>query len=92
VKPVFNWQTIAAVTNNYFYETKCRRCGDITKQTYSEMSPAGFSAFSNDMNERSLKPRPYRCGECRELTSQDVVFYGVVSQVVDPRPYLVMVD
>jgi hypothetical protein len=87
---VFNGK--ARMMNNFIYETKCRRCGDITKRTYAERTPAGFSAFSHDMYERSVKPRPYRCEECKELTAQDVIFYGVARELVAPRRYSMLVD
>lgn len=63
---------------NYNYETKCRRCGELTEWHFSSVDKTAFMDFVKAMIDHIQYPRPHKCKKCKKETVQDVVSYSPV--------------
>lgn len=61
---------------NYNYETKCRRCGELTEWYFSNTDRFTFMQFVKVMNDHIQFPRANKCEKCEKDTVQDVVYYS----------------
>jgi len=63
--------------DNWVYETKCRRCGEITEYVFGSKDKIKVNDFSDTMENRlSAHPRDYGCIKCGKMTVQDIVSYN----------------
>jgi hypothetical protein len=63
---------------NYNYETKCRRCGKLTKWRFSILDKITWGQFAEAMQDYIEHPRQNKCNTCEKQTVQDVVSYSPV--------------
>jgi hypothetical protein len=61
---------------NYNYETKCRRCGTLTKWHFSPANRFSYLEFVDAMEDYIQYPRAFECSNCKKKTVQDVVSYS----------------
>lgn len=61
---------------NYNYETKCRRCGELTDWHFSTTDRFTFLQFAEAMTDHIQFPRRHKCEKCKKETVQDVVSYS----------------
>ncbi len=60
----------------YAYETKCRRCNNMTVWYYQDCDKADFHPFIKGMVDYLQIPPSCFCKKCKKNTVQDVVWYG----------------
>ncbi len=63
---------------NYNYETKCRRCGNLTEWYFSTTDRFTWGQFAEAMQNLIEHPRQSKCDMCKKRTVQDVVAYSPV--------------
>ena len=63
---------------NYNYETKCRRCGNLTEWHFSTVDRFTWMQFADAMQDHIEHPRQSKCDTCKKDTVQDVVAYSPV--------------
>ena len=59
----------------YLYETKCRRCENITEWYFVEKKQLAFRDFEMAMIDYISYPRLRKCDKCDKYTIQDLVSY-----------------
>lgn len=60
---------------NLTYETKCRRCGELTEWVYGEADRIEYMRFAKHMLEFVQVSPSRNCKNCKKSTVQDVVWY-----------------
>lgn len=63
--------------DNWEYETKCRRCGNLQMWHFSEKKSFDWLQFANAMQDYIEHPRTFMCNKCRINTVQDVTTYSL---------------
>ena len=63
---------------NYNYETKCRRCGNLTEWHFSTADRFRWVQFAEAMQNYIEHPNQLKCDTCKKDTVQDVVAYTPV--------------
>ena len=59
----------------YIYETKCRRCGNLSEHTYGNSHQTDPTNFGAAMSLKSRVPVNEPCMPCGKSTLQDLVSY-----------------
>lgn len=65
-------------SNEYTYETKCRRCGNMSDWVMDTHDAYNDSEFIEFIHQISQYIRTYYCEECHGDTIQDVVSYNLL--------------
>lgn len=60
---------------NYYYETKCRRCGKLKEWFFANSETITWSHFVMAIEDYITSPRQMECEKCKKETVQDVVSY-----------------
>lgn len=61
---------------NHTFETKCRRCGNITEWYGGSFEMHTSEVFRHYMSEKMSFPSIYMCKVCEKETVQDVVAFS----------------
>lgn len=58
------------------YETKCRRCGNVTRWNFSDRKYTCYTDFNRWAHEHSSFPFISHCDKCLMNTVQDLVSFS----------------
>ena len=57
------------------YETKCKRCGEISEWFFAKLESVNYSDYLHWINEKMQYVGSYHCGKCGKITVHEVVSY-----------------
>lgn len=60
----------------YTYETKCRRCGELTEWAFQKVTKDSIHDWIKWKIAKSEFPSEYQCETCQKKTLQDVVSFS----------------
>lgn len=61
--------------DHYSVETKCRRCGDVTRWVFADKSSLTEKQFTERMQHETANPKLYLCSICGMNTVHDILSY-----------------
>lgn len=67
---------LANESENWIYETKCRRCGDLAEFYFAQKSKVSRPQFLETMNDYIKFPRMRYCQHCGKQTIQELVSHN----------------
>jgi ribosomal protein L37E len=61
---------------NWIYETKCRRCGKISRWFFASRENMDYLAFKTVMTDFIVSPRQFICNGCGKKGVHDIISFN----------------
>jgi len=68
-------KSVASI-ENWIYETKCRRCGKISRWFFASRETINYLAFSTAMSDYITSPRQFLCNSCGKKGVHDIISFN----------------
>lgn len=69
-------ESVASI-ENWIYETKCRRCGKISRWFFASRQTINQLAFSTAMSDYIAHPRQFQCNGCNKKGVHDIISFNI---------------
>ncbi len=67
---------IVASLENWIYETKCRRCGKISRWFFASRETINYLTFKTVMTNYITSPRQFQCDGCGKKGVHDIISFN----------------